>query len=145
MPGTAAGGGKSCDADAPHMCQQFFCGSGPIHNLHAYAEASTSLRRCKGCLREHKSASRCLRGRLRGQMLSSSVEVQFGSCNWLIATFQYKSSFGRIENPHLLKDLAARKGLRTLKCLERPRECLRGAYAEPTRRLQNKRNDGKRS
>ena len=26
-----------------------------------------------GCLREHKSASRCLRGCLRGQMLSSSV------------------------------------------------------------------------
>ena len=31
------------------------------------------------------------------------------------------------------------------KCLESLRECLRGAYAEPTRRLQNKQKEGKRS
>ena len=133
--------------------QCFFGGSGPIHYLQAYAEASASLRRCKGCLREHKSSSRCLCGRLRGQMFSSSVEAQVGSSNWKIATFQYKSSFSSssskddlcetIEKPHLLKDLAVRKGVRTLKCFESLSKCLRGAYAEPTRRLQNKRKEGK--
>ena len=78
-------------------------------------------------------------------MFSSSVEAQVGSSNWKIETFEYKSSFGSssskddlcetIEKPHLLKDLAVRKGLRTLKCLESLRKCLRGAYAGPTRSL----------
>ena len=44
---------------------------------------------CEGCLREHKSASRCLRECLRVQMLSSSVEVHCGSSSWKIATFQF--------------------------------------------------------
>ena len=106
---------------------------------------------CEGCLREYKSASRCLRECLRGQMLSSSVEVHCGSSSWKIATFQYKCSFGssgskirvQVRSPHLSKDLAARSTYP--KCVEGLRECLRGAYAEATRRLQNKKKEGKRS
>ena len=72
----------------------FFGGSRPIHYLHAYAKTYANLRGLRGCLREHKSASRCLHECLRGQMLSSSVEVHCGSSSWKIATFQYKCSFG---------------------------------------------------
>ena len=96
---------------------------------------------CEGCLREHKSASRCLRGCLRGQMLSSSVEVHCDSSSWKIATFKYKCSLGssgsKIRNavqvriPHLSKDLAARKGLRTENALK----AYANAYAGPTRNL----------
>ena len=96
---------------------------------------------CEKCLREHNSASRCLRGCLHGQMLSSSVEVHCGSSSWKIATFQYKCSFGnsgsKIRNavqvriPHLSKDLAARKGLRTQNALK----TYANAYTGPTRSL----------
>ena len=95
---------------------------------------------CEGCLREHKSASRCLRGCLRGQMLSSSVEVHCGSSSLKITTFQYKCSFGssgsKIRNavqvriPHLSsKDLAARRGLRAQNALK----AYANAYAGHTR------------
>ena len=96
---------------------------------------------CEGCLREHKSASRCLRGRLRGQILSSRAEVHCGSSSWKIATFQYKCRFGssgsKIRNavqvgiPYLSKDLAARKGLRTQNAFK----AYANAYAGPTRSL----------
>ena len=96
---------------------------------------------CEGCLREHKSAFRCLRECLRGQMLSSSVEVHCGSSSWKIATFQYKCSFGnsgskiriavQVRSPHLSKDLAARKGVRTQNALK----AYANAYAGPTRSL----------
>ena len=96
---------------------------------------------CEGCLREHKSASRCLRGCLRGQMLSSSVEVHRGSSSWKIATFQHKCSFGssgstirnavQVRIPHLSKDLAGRKDLRAQDSLK----AYANAYAGPTRSL----------
>ena len=96
---------------------------------------------CEGCLREHKSASRCLRGCLRGQMLSSSVEVHCGSSSCKIATFQYKCSFGssgskirgavHVRIQHLSKNLAARKGLSTQNALK----ACANAYAGPTRSL----------
>ena len=78
---------------------------------------------------------------LRGQTLSSSVEVHCGSSSWRIATFQCKCSFGssgsKIRNAvqvriqHLSKDLAARKGLRTQNALK----AYANAYAGPTRSL----------
>ena len=74
-------------------------------------------------------------------MLSSSVEVHCGSYSWKIATFQYKLSFGssgskiriavQVRSPHLCKDLAARKGLRTQNALK----AYANAYAGPTRSL----------
>ena len=109
---------------------------------------------CEGSLRERKSASRCLRRCLRGQMLSSSVEVPCGSSSWKIATFQCKSSVGssgskirsavQVRIPHLSKDLAARKGLLTqtaLKAARMPTPGLRGAYAKTA----HKQKEGKRS
>ena len=100
-----------------------------------YTTCTPAYAACEGCLRERKSASRCLRGCLRGQLLSSSVEVHCGSSSWKIATLQYKCSFGssgsKIRNavqvsiPDLSKDLAARKGLRTQNALN---ACAR-AYA----------------
>ena len=75
---------------------------------------------------------------LRGQTLSSSVEVHCGSSSWKIATFQCKCSFGssgsnirnavQVRIQHLSKDLAARKGLRT-------HNAYANAYAGPTRSL----------
>ena len=110
---------------------------------------------CEGCLREHKSASRCLRECLRGQMLSSSVGVHCDSSSWEIATFQYKCSFGssgskiriavQVRSPASVQGSRCQKRSTYPKCLESLRECLRGAYAEPTRRLQNKQKEGKRS
>ena len=77
---------------------------------------------------------------LRGQTLSSSVEVPCGSSSWKIATFQCKCSFGssgsKIRNAvqvriqHLPKDLAARKGLRTQNALKAYANAC-GAYAKP--------------
>ena len=93
---------------------------------------------------------------LRGQTLSSSVEVHCGSSSWKIATFQCKCSFGssgsKIRNAvqvriqHLSKDLAARKGLSTqiaLKAYANAYAGLRGAYAKTAE--QNKQKEGKRS
>ena len=91
---------------------------------------------CEGCLREHKSASRCLRECLRGRMLSSSVEVQ-----WQLQL--ENRNFSVFAAPALRSELQKRSTYP--KCLESLRECLRGAYAEPTRRLQNKQKEGKRS
>ena len=78
---------------------------------------------------------------LRGQTLSSSVEVHCGSSSWKIATFQCKCSFGssgsKIRNAvqvriqHLSKDLAGRKGLRTQNALK----AYANTYAGPTQSL----------
>ena len=83
---------------------------------------------------------------LPGAYAGASVQVQcsFGSSGSKIR------NAAQVRIPHLSKNLAARKGLRTRKCLESLREyqrgaCVRRAYAEPTRRLQNKQKEGKRS
>ena len=61
-------------------------GSGPIHYLRAYAKAYAkayaSLRGLRGA-----PASQLLGAHLRGQTLSSSVEVHCGSSSWKIETF----------------------------------------------------------
>ena len=114
----------------------FFGGSGPIHYLRAYAKAYASLRGLRGA-----PASQLPGAHLRGQTLSSSVEVHCGSSSWKIETFQCKCSVGssgskiksaaqaRIQ--HLSKDLAARKGLRPQNALK----AYANAYAGPTRSL----------
>ena len=122
----------------PEKSSELFWWFAAIHYLRAY---SASLRRCKGCLREHKSTSRCLRGRLCGQMFSSSVEVHFGGSSWKIAALHSKCSFGssgskitfaaQVRTPHRSKDLAARKGLLAQNALKD----YANAYARPTRSL----------
>ena len=69
------------------LCKRavFFGCSGPIYCLHAYAEASASLRRCKGCLREHKSASRCLRGRRQMSLAALAGKSQLFSTRAVLA------------------------------------------------------------
>ena len=80
---------------------------------------------------------------LRGQTLSSSVEVHCGCSSWKIATFQASAVLAApaldqkcstSENP--TQGSGCKKRSTHPKCLESLRECLRGAYAEPTRRLQ---------
>ena len=68
---------------------------------------------------------------LRGQPLSSSVEVRCGSSSWKIATFQCKCSFGSSCTTENQTSLADRKGLRTQNALK----AYANAYAGPTRSL----------
>ena len=131
--------GMSRNVMRGHMSSVFLVVRGLYTTCTPTRRPTQAYAACEGCLREHKSASRCLCRCRRGQMLSTStsVEVLCGSSSWKIATLQYKCSFGssgsKIRNavqvriPHLSKDLAARKGLRTQNALK--------AYANPTRSL----------
>ena len=73
-----------------HMSSGFLVVSGLYITCMPTRRPTQTYAACEGCLRERKSPSRCLRGCLRGQMLSSSVEVPCGSSSWKIATFQWQ-------------------------------------------------------
>ena len=113
------------------MSSVFFGGSRPIHDLHAYAKAYANLRGLRG--------------------VPTQAQVSFQAPTRMPtranAEFECRSALWQLQlrSPHLSKDLAARKGLRTQNALKASANASANAYAGPTRRLQHKQKEGKRS
>ena len=120
-----------------HLSSVFFGGSRPIHYLHAYAKAYANLRGLRGVP---------TRAQVSFQVptrMPTRANVEF-ECRSAVAApagksqlFSFGSSGSKIRiavqviSPHLSKDLAARKGLRTQNALK----AYANAYAGPTRSL----------
>ena len=106
---------------------------------------------CEGRLRDHKSASRCppTRANVEFKCRSALWQLQLenrnlsGKCSVGSSGSRSKVQHKRESNicPRISTSVlgsGCKKRSTHPKCLESLRECLRGAYAEPTRRLQNK-------